>query len=144
MSGVISRLRCMGSVAVSAAGLMALAGCGSTLDRVFISGSQTEAAPTYALYDGLADVDRELAWTTRQSALEKRVSGKSEHWTNDGTAASGATTPLATWKTDEGVYCRAFEEVVLRAGGAPLSDTRTACRDGDGIWKLAPEQPSSA
>ena len=144
MSGVIGCLRCMGSVAVSAAGLMILVGCSATLDKVFVSGSKTEAAPTYALYEGLEDVDRELAWTTRQTALETLISGKTEQWRNDGTSASGAITPLATWKTSEGFYCREFEEVVVRADGSPASDNGTACRDGDGVWKLAPKAQTSA
>jgi len=70
---------------------------------------------------------------TVQYALETLPSG-------DSTAAqiggnSFSVTPVRTWKSVTGHYCRVFELTVLSPGGAADRAQGLRCRDNDGMWK---------
>ena len=79
--------------------------------------------------------DVRLADQTLQSALETQRSGRSLSWNNQRDNHRGSITPLRTYKTAEGVYCREYSERI-EAGGGVQQIRATACRDRQGQWRL--------
>ncbi|MEZ5666723.1 MAG: RT0821/Lpp0805 family surface protein [Alphaproteobacteria bacterium] len=69
-----------------------------------------------------------------QLALETRASGESESWQNPATGMHGTVTPLRTYQSAIGIYCREYEVSVMRDGSGEASRD-AACRDSDGQWK---------
>ncbi len=82
----------------------------------------------------LAAVDRERMDRAVQNALETLASGTTLTWRGSDGANSGTVTPVRTFKTSTGVYCRAYRRTMALAesAGATLA---TACRRPDGRWK---------
>jgi surface antigen len=89
-----------------------------------------------ALYDGLSDAETRKARQNRQAALEKLVHNRSRFWSDSASGSKGETTPIRTYKTGNGVYCREFVEAVETSNAARRVAVDTACRDRDGQWKL--------
>ncbi|WP_353621276.1 RT0821/Lpp0805 family surface protein [Labrenzia sp. R4_1] len=102
-----------------------------------ISGCTASALVGPGTGSGLARSDQTMAEATFQNALEKSLSGKTSSWRNQETGASGSVTPVRTWKTRSGVYCRAYRENILLASGTRRQDNGTACRNKSGKWLLA-------
>lgn len=75
--------------------------------------------------------------STLQYALENLVSGTAA------TARIGDTeisvTPVRTWKSVSGHWCRRFEMTISQSGAAIERNEATRCRDSDGIWKKVEE-----
>lgn len=75
--------------------------------------------------------------STLQYALENLVSGTAA------TARIGETeisvTPVRTWKSVSGHWCRRFEMTVSQSGAATQHNEATRCRDTDGTWKKVEE-----
>nr|WP_244313996.1 RT0821/Lpp0805 family surface protein [Roseibium denhamense] len=92
---------------------------------------QTGSAPI------LTPGDRILAEQSFQDTLETKTAGQSSTWRNDATGVAGTVTPIKTWKTRTGTYCRSYREKVVLATGKSDSTTGTACRTSAGIWKPA-------
>jgi surface antigen len=86
-----------------------------------------------ALYQGLADSDVTLASRLAQTALEKAPDGVTRRWTNDQTGNRGEITPLRTYATENGYFCRDFREE-LAVGDTVGRFYHTACRDDDARW----------
>lgn len=95
-------------------------------------GGGADALPVAYRY--LAAQDVAVAAATVQGALEQAVSWDTRRWRS--AAASGAVTPLRTFRTGDGRYCRDYLEVVLARGHAPAYGKSTACRSSDGFWEL--------
>jgi len=74
-----------------------------------------------------------IARDTVQSALERRAAGESEVWRVSGIAA-GSVTPLRTWKSKSGHWCREYEELIELADGQTQRNIATRCRTPDGHW----------
>jgi len=87
------------------------------------------------LYRGLDGADIGLARAAVQRALETLQSARSLGWTSASGRVSGSVTPLATFKTTTGYYCRRYREAVVSAAQGVASAVRIACRDDDGRWK---------
>lgn len=86
-------------------------------------------------YSALAPRAEVLARNTVQEALETARSQTSLSWSYVEDGSRGEITPLRTYRSSAGFYCRVYLEIV-DAGGAELaSRQRTACRDEDGLWK---------
>jgi surface antigen len=85
------------------------------------------------LYQGLADSDVTLASRLVQSTLEKAPDGATRRWTNDQTGNSGEITPLRTYATEDGSFCRDYREE-LAVGGTTGRFYHTACRDDAARW----------
>jgi len=83
----------------------------------------------------MSDSDVDLAVATMQASLESDPNGTASSWSNPETGNRGSITPLETFQTDEGYYCREFEEA-LSVGGRSGSYDNAACRDDDGTWRL--------
>lgn len=71
-----------------------------------------------------------------QYALEKLVSGIHSETLYGGTEV--AVTPLRTWKSVSGHYCREYDLIVTENDGAKERNRQIRCRD-EGYWKLAPK-----
>ena len=85
----------------------------------------------------LTNQDQRLARGAFQNALEKSMSGKSVTWKNAATGASGSITPVKTWKTSAGVYCREYRERIRLASGQSQTNKGSACRSKGGTWQTA-------
>jgi len=85
----------------------------------------------------LQSSDRSIAKKNLQQALEKSLSGNPVRWQNPESGASGSVTPLRTWKTAKGTYCRAYVERFRFASGKSLSREGVACRSANAVWLSA-------
>jgi len=72
---------------------------------------------------------------TTQSTLETSPTGHTGTWQNPDSGHSGTVTPVKTYQTDAGQYCREFQQTVT-VGGQTQQAYGTACRQPDGSWKI--------
>lgn len=108
---------------------VALAACDTvrgTVDAVFQPDLRAE----------MADSDVDTAVAAMQASLESEPDGSATSWTNPETGNGGSITPLETYQTDAGYYCRKFSEALV-VGGRTAAYEDEACRGDDGIWRLA-------
>lgn len=82
----------------------------------------------------MSEQDLVLADESVQKALQTRLSGKSITWRNPATGHRGTVTPVRSYKTKNGYFCREYRETVI-ISGQTRQYRDTACRDRDGIWK---------
>ncbi len=87
------------------------------------------------LYGQMANADVVLAVAAMQESLSKNPTGEATAWKNSATGNSGAVIAGIVSVTDQGVFCRAFEEQIS-VGGLLGITTTTACRDTNGVWQL--------
>ena len=87
------------------------------------------------LYRGLDENDVGLARETVQKALETMRSDHSLAWSSAASGVTGRVTPLATFKTSTGYFCRRYREAVIGGANGAASSIRVACRDDDGVWR---------
>lgn len=118
--------------------LATLSACQATsLDENLIPSVGTRASEG-DLFSQAATEDWNRMTKARQAALEKSVSGKSVSWTGSRSGLRGSVTPLKTWKTDRGIYCRSYREKIRSATGKVQSRTGKACRDSAAkVWRSA-------
>jgi len=88
--------------------------------------------PAYRALTPRAEV---LARNTVQEALETAQSRTSLSWTYVEDGSRGRITPLRTYRSSTGYYCREYLEIVMVSAQDQTSRQRTACRDNDGLWK---------
>jgi surface antigen len=86
-----------------------------------------------ALYEELSENDVALAARTLQSALELTPDGTTRRWTNQETWHSGAISPIRTYLTEGGHFCRDYREE-LTFGARPGRFHHSACRGEDARW----------
>ena len=86
-----------------------------------------------ALYHGLADSDVSMASRLVQTTLENAPDGTTRRWTNEQTGNSGGITPLRTYATEDGSFCRDYREE-LAVSGQTGRFYHTACRDEAAGW----------
>ena len=78
---------------------------------------------------------RAAAEDALQTALEKNISGRQVSW--ETTGGFGFLTPVETWKSTSGHWCRRFNETIS-VNGSTRDRTAVACRV-NGRWRLAEE-----
>ena len=110
--------------------LLFLVGC-AALNR----GAAQQRDGVDPLYEGLDGGALKSARNAVQSALESLRSRTTYKW-QDTAGSGGSVTPTRTFRIATGHYCREYTEIVSTPAGV-VSATRIACRDADGIWKLA-------
>ncbi len=93
------------------------------------------------LYAKLPKADAANADGVLQYALEALTSGATASWSDPEHNASGAVTPLRTFRTKGGLYCREVEELISLEGAAD-SYRLVGCRYPDGVWRPAVTQES--
>lgn len=67
--------------------------------------------------------------------LEHQPSGQASQWRNPDSGNRYQVTPISTYQTDSGQYCREFVTEVT-VGGKVEQAYGTACRMPDGTWKM--------
>jgi len=72
---------------------------------------------------------------TAQGALEKNRSGTTSTWRNPDSGNSGDVTPVKTYQTASGQYCREYQQTVVINGKSQRAYGR-ACREPDGSWRI--------
>src|SRR5262245_20146370 len=83
----------------------------------------------------LDDRDRRLAAEAAHRALETTPSHQSVAWRNPDSGHAGTVTPVRTYQTAEGTYCREYQTTVMIEGRQERG-YGTACRQPDGSWKI--------
>lgn len=97
--------------------------------------SAQDPASADPLYQRLDAGERVTASELVQAALETVLSQRTRSWRNAASGRSGSVTPLRTFKTVEGVYCRQYRELIAAADRVAEA-MRIACRDGEGRWQV--------
>lgn len=70
-----------------------------------------------------------------QYALESTRSNVATTWRNPDTGNYGSITPVETYQTSRGQYCREYTQTVV-IGGRSQQAYGTACRQADGSWMI--------
>jgi surface antigen len=81
------------------------------------------------------DKDKQIAAQSTHQALETGPAGQPVKWTNPENGHTGTVTPLRTYQTQTGQYCREFTQTVT-IDNRPQQSYGTACRQPDGSWKI--------
>lgn len=91
-----------------------------------------------ALIGGDLARDRALSEQERRAAylaFESRPSGEAVPWHDPDRDVHGTYTPLRTWRSRTGAYCREYQQVVV-IDGREQRAYGTACRQPDGSWRI--------
>ena len=88
-----------------------------------------------AVGNSLDNADRQYMQQTSQQSLEYAPSGQTAVWRNPDSGNSGTITPVSTYQTSSGGYCREYQQTV-QVGGQSQDGYGTACRQPDGSWKV--------
>ena len=101
---------------------------------------QASQAASYVLAEQARD--RQLMAAAFKSALDTQVSGGSVTWQNPASGSRGSVTPLRTFKTADGRWCREYRQEIAAVA---LTERRIGipCRDAEG-WRLKLERPGEA
>lgn len=107
----------------------------ASLGIVLIIAGCAGPEPRGGLVDhNLSATDVKLADRNLQYALNYAVSDATVEWKSSETQRRGTVTPLRTYTTEAGVYCREFRETVA-SGGVVGAYDGLACRDETGVWR---------
>ncbi len=82
----------------------------------------------------LDERDKRMAAEAAQRALETSPTGKPVSWQNPDSGHYGTVTPVKTYQTAGGSYCREYQQIVT-IDGKQEKAYGTACRQPDGSWK---------
>ncbi len=88
-----------------------------------------------AIGDRMDAADRRESERAAQRALETAPSGQATTWNNPDSGNHGSVTPTRTFQTDNGQYCREYQQTVV-IGGEEQQAHGTACRQADGSWRI--------
>ena len=81
------------------------------------------------------DLDRVAMERNAQHSLENTRTNTSTPWRNPDSGNYGHITPIETYQTGRGEYCREYlQEIVI--GGERRRAYGTACRQPDGSWEI--------
>lgn len=86
------------------------------------------------LYGRMSESDVTLAARLVQTALENAPDGATRSWSNDTTGNRGTITPVRTYLSGGGLYCREYREELVVEGESGRF-RHTACRDTDARWR---------
>ncbi len=70
-----------------------------------------------------------------EDALEKTATATTVAWSNTGTGTEWTVTPVFTFKSKQGSYCREYEQQA-RTGDRRVEISGIACRASDGTWRI--------
>ncbi|MEQ8357061.1 MAG: hypothetical protein RH942_16105 [Kiloniellaceae bacterium] len=107
----------------------------TALGLLFLGACAQAPASGDPVYGPLAPRAEVLARNTVQEALETARSQTSLSWIYVLDGSKGEITPLRTYRSSTGFYCREYVEVVESGASPRTRRQRTACRDEDGLWK---------
>src|SRR5262249_4653977 len=72
---------------------------------------------------------------TTQTGLEGAPWRQASEWRNPDTGNYGTVTPVQTYQSASGQYCREYEQTIT-VGGRTEQGYGRACRQPDGSWKI--------
>ena len=104
-----------------------------TILALLVAGCASLTAGDPSLYQGLAESDVKLAARLAQTTLESAPDGATRRWTNQQTGNSGEITPLRTYVSERGYFCRDYREALSVADNTGRF-YHTACRDDVAGW----------
>ena len=126
----------------TAVGGLGGAAAGGLLGAALGGGSTGIAAGTIlggliggAIGNRMDAADQQRANTAAAQALESAPSGQSVAWRNPDSGNAGAVTPVRTYQTSGGQYCREYTQTIT-VGGERHQSYGTACRQPDGTWRI--------
>jgi len=93
------------------------------------------SAPAAAQTSSGSGGDAWLIESSTQDSLENAQTNQTTVWQNPDTGSSGAITPVQTYQSDAGEYCREYQKTVT-IGGKQQQAYGTACRTPDGDWQI--------
>jgi surface antigen len=121
------------------------AGAGALLGSQIGSGSGTIVAVAIGTLAGaligqgvgqsLDRADQLMMERNAQYALESTRTNMATTWRNPDTGNYGSITPVETYRTSQGQYCREYTQTVV-IGGQAQQAYGTACRQPDGSWMI--------
>ena len=79
--------------------------------------------------------DRLAMERSTQGALESNRTGAASAWRNPDSGNEGTVTPVRTYRTASGQYCREYRQTIT-VGGKTESGYGRACRQPDGTWRI--------
>ena len=97
--------------------------------------SDARLAGELARIEAVREKDRLAFETALQMALETQTSGTSVAWEGAGTGTRGTITPVRTFKSADGQWCREYSVAPLSDGAAERQHA-VACRAPEGHWKV--------
>ena len=117
----------------AAGGLLgaALGGHGTGIAAGTILGGLLGAGAGYALDQRSQQIQAQ----TVARSLEAAPSGATQTWVNPDNGIQGTVTPVRTYQSPQGLYCREFQQTIYVAG-QPQQGFGTACRQPDGSWRV--------
>ncbi len=129
-----------GSVAGSVVGAVAASKIGKGLgqDLAVTIGAFIGLFVGAEITSALNQTDRDKMFDTTQQSLEHKRIDQTTRWINSNSGHTGTITPQSTYKTEAGVYCRAFRQTVTIANRVEEA-VGTACRRPDGSWAIVSE-----
>jgi len=83
----------------------------------------------------LDKADKERMTNNSQQALETHKVGQTAQWRNPDSGNYGTITPTNTFQTNDGRYCREYNQTVT-VGGKTEKAYGKACRQPDGSWQI--------
>ena len=86
-----------------------------------------------SLYSKMTREDVRLASITMQETLEGAGDSAPRGWSNRQSGNSGTITPLKTYLSESGMFCRDYRETIVIEERAE-SHLNRACRDESGVW----------
>ena len=92
------------------------------------------AAQSSKALAGLDPEIRQIVNSTMQIVLETHISGRGRQWSSPEYGFSGRVTPVRTWRSRSGHFCRAFVEIVRLPSGFERIGNGRACRNDAGEW----------
>ena len=127
----------VGALAGAGAGglLGAQVGKGSTRLAATAAGTLLGAFLGSEVGRSLDHADAAHASQAQYQALEYTPSGYSTSWRNPDTGHHGSVTPIETYQSFDGGYCREVQHDA-QIGGRTRSVYGTACRTPDGQWQV--------
>jgi surface antigen len=88
-----------------------------------------------AIGNRLDAADQDKANVAAARALESVPAGQSVAWRNPDSGNAGVVTPMRTYQTANGQYCREYTQTI-NVGGEKHQSYGTACRQADGTWRI--------
>lgn len=89
------------------------------------------------------DLDRALIAETTNRALETQLSGASVSWTNGDPSYQGQVTPIRTYRSRSGHWCREYLKTIVFEG-REFEIFSLACRTDGDVWKTIQREPGDA
>ncbi len=83
----------------------------------------------------LDKADQLYAAQAYNESIDTSATGDTTSWANPDSGNSGTYTPVQTYQTETGQYCREFQQTIT-VGGKTQEAYGTACRQPDGTWEI--------